>query len=90
MVKIGNFFYQKSTRPGKKLMVKYNNRTIHFGSSKNKQFKDKTGYWKSLDHGDTKKRKSYLSRSAGIKNKEGKLTKDNPDSANFHARRILW
>ena len=29
MVKIGNFFYQKSTRLGKKLMVKYNNRTIH-------------------------------------------------------------
>ena len=90
MVKVGKYNYEKSTRPGKKLMVKVNNKTIHFGSSKNEHFKDKTGLWSSLDHNDKERRKNYLTRSAGIKNKEGKLTKDDPSSANYHARRILW
>jgi hypothetical protein len=53
-------------------------------------FKDKTGIWKSLDHGDKKRRKNYLTRSAGIRGKDGKLTKDDPLSPNYHARRVLW
>tara|TARA_Y100001937_G_scaffold117952_1_gene171748 strand:- start:875 stop:1126 length:252 start_codon:yes stop_codon:yes gene_type:complete len=35
-------------------------------------------------------RKSYLARSAGIRNKQGKLTKDDKNSANYWARKILW
>ena len=35
-------------------------------------------------------RKSYLARSAGIRDKSGKLTKDNKFSANYWARRVLW
>lgn len=35
-------------------------------------------------------KKNYLKRSAGIRNKEGKLTKDDPWSANHWARKILW
>ena len=90
-MRIGKYEYEKSTRPGKKLMVKVNNKTIHFGSSsKNEHFKDLTGIWSSLDHNDKERRKNYLSRSAGIKNKKGELTKDDPTSANYHARRILW
>jgi len=34
--------------------------------------------------------KNYMSRSAGIRNKKGKLTKDNILSANYWARRDLW
>lgn len=34
--------------------------------------------------------KNYLSRSAGIRDKSGKLTKDDPFSANYWARRVLW
>lgn len=90
MVKIGKYEYSKSTRPGKKLMVKVNNKTIHFGSSKMEHFKDKTGIWKSKDHNDKKRQKSYLSRSGGIKKKDGSLTKDDPTSANFHSRKVLW
>lgn len=35
-------------------------------------------------------KKNYLTRSAGIKNKQGQLTKDDPWSANYWARKILW
>ncbi len=90
MVKIGKYDYKKSTNPKKKLMVVVNNKTIHFGSRDMEQFKDKTGIWKSKDHGDEKRRKNYLTRSAGIKRKDGTLTKDDPTSANFHSRNILW
>lgn len=41
-------------------------------------------------HKDSKRRKSYLARSAGIRNKSGKLTKDDPFSANYWSRRHLW
>ena len=90
MVKIGRYNYEKSTRPDKKLMVLVKGKTIHFGSREMEHFKDKTGIWKSKDHNDETRRQNYLRRSAGIKNKEGKLTKDDPESPNFHARRILW
>ena len=94
MVKVGRYDYKKSTRPGKKLMVEVTKggkkKTVHFGDNKMEQFKDKTGIWKSKDHGDPQRRKNFLSRSAGIKNKSGGLTKDDPFSPNYHARRVLW
>ena len=94
MVRVGRYNYEKSSNPNKKLMVIVEKdgkkRTIHFGDRKMEHFKDKTGIWKSKNHGDTQRRKNYLSRSGGIKNKEGKLTKDDVFSPNYHARRILW
>ena len=78
-IKVGKYRYQKSTRPGKKLMTVVKGRTIHFGDSS-----------KKLDHNDEERRKNYLARSAGIKDKKGRLTKDNPESANYHSRRVLW
>tara|TARA_R100000231_G_scaffold138899_1_gene118448 strand:- start:815 stop:1099 length:285 start_codon:yes stop_codon:yes gene_type:complete len=94
MVKVGKFNYEKSTRPDKKLMVVVTKdgkkKTVHFGARKMEHFKDKTGIWKSKDHGDKDRRKNFLTRSAGIKNKSGGLTKDDPFSPNYHARRILW
>ena len=93
MVKIGKYNYEKSTRKDKKLMVKVNNKVIHFGNLKppaNQHFKDKTGIWSNLDHGDKQRRKNFLTRTSGIKDKNGNLTKDNPESPNFHARKILW
>jgi len=41
-------------------------------------------------HRDPERRKNYLARSAGIKGKDGQPTKDDPFSANYWARRILW
>lgn len=41
-------------------------------------------------HKDPQRRENYLKRSAGIKNKSGKLTKDDVFSANHWARKDLW
>lgn len=41
-------------------------------------------------HKDPERRKNYLARSGGIKDKSGKLTKDDPFSANHWARKVLW
>ena len=35
-------------------------------------------------------RKSYLARSAGIRGKGGRLTKNDKFSANYWARKVLW
>jgi len=72
----------KSTRPEKKRMVYVvrgdKAKLIHFGA---------TGYKHNYSPAA---KKNYLSRSAGIRNKAGKLTKDDPFSPNYWARRILW
>lgn len=41
-------------------------------------------------HGSEKRRENYLNRSAGIRDKSGKLTKDDKFSANYWARKVLW
>lgn len=41
-------------------------------------------------HRDQARRKNYLTRSAGIKDGEGNPTKDDPFSANYWSRRVLW
>mgnify|MGYP003660615807 CR=1 FL=1 len=77
----------KSTRAGKKGMVwvKANNKSgkklIHFGDSSMGD--------KSL--GASKARqKSYLARSGGIRNKAGKLTANDKNSANYWSRKVNW
>lgn len=89
MVKIGSYNYEKSKRKNKKLFTIVNGKEVHFGDIRYQHFKDKTGIHNNLDHNDKKRRKNYLTRTANQKNKKG-LTKDNPESANYHARRILW
>lgn len=56
-------------------------KVVHFGY---KPMKDYT------QHHDKKRRENYLSRSAGIRNKDGELTKDDIFSANFWSRTFLW
>ena len=90
MVNVGKYNYELSTRKNKKLMTLVDGKKIHFGNTLYGHFKDKTGIWSMLDHGNKKRRQNYLLRSAPIKDGKGNLTKDNPLSANFHARRILW
>lgn len=73
-----------SNRKDKKMMVivlnpKTNRKnTIHFGQK---------GYRHNYSRNA---RKRYLARSAGIKDKQGRLTKDNPLSANYWSRIFLW
>jgi len=54
---------------------------IHFGDSKMKDF---------TQHRDKERRKSYLARSKGIRDKKGNLTYKDKNTANFWSRRILW
>ena len=75
----------KSTRKGKKgqvyVMKDGKKRLIHFGDSS--MTDKKKGASKA-------QQKSYLARSAGIKNKEGKLTKNDKNSANYWSRKVNW
>ena len=73
----------KSTQKGKKGMVYVmkggKKRLIHFGDSS--MTDKKKGASKA-------QQKSYLARSGGIRNKEGKLTKNDKNSANYWSRRV--
>ena len=76
----------KSDKAGKKGMVftkgkEGNKRLIHFGDSNMKDF---------TQHKDSDRRKSYLARSGGIRDKSGNLTKNNKNSPNYWSRKILW
>ena len=94
MVRVGRFDYSKSTKPEKKLMVivekNGKKRTIHFGARSMGHFKDKTGIWKSKDHGDKDRRKSFRARMSGIIRKDGTKAVSDPMSPAYHALRILW
>ena len=76
---------KKSTNPKKKGMVYVmkdgKKKLIHFGDSSMKDF---------TQHKDPQRRKNYLSRSGGIRDKEGKLTKNNKNSANYWSRKVNW
>lgn len=48
------------------------------------------GYEDFTEHGDWERRRKYLARSAQIKDWRGRLTKDDPLSANYWSRRFLW
>ena len=73
---------QKSTRAGKKMMVRVMKNgkptIIFFGDSNYRH------------NYSAKARKSYLARSGGIRNKQGKLTKNDKNSANYWSRKVLW
>jgi TFIIF-interacting CTD phosphatase-like protein len=75
----------KSKAKGRKMSVYVmkdgKKKLIHFGDSSMQDF---------TQHKDQTRRKSYLARSAGIRNKEGKLTKDDKTSPNYWSRRVLW
>ena len=89
--KIGKYTYYRSTRKDKKLMTVVDGQVVHFGNPKYQHYFDRTGLLDiKLNHLDEKRRKNYLARTENIKTKDGKITKNNPKSANYHARRILW
>ena len=84
----------KSKAKGKKYAVyvmKKGKRTlINFGDSNMQQYKDKLGEYSKLNHLDPKRRKSYLARAKGIRNKEGNLTWNNKNYANYYSVKYLW
>tara|TARA_R100000654_G_scaffold74964_3_gene110712 strand:+ start:120 stop:413 length:294 start_codon:yes stop_codon:yes gene_type:complete len=72
----------KKGKKGKVFVIKNGvKRLLHFGDSNMKDF---------TQHRDPVRRKSYLARSKGIKDKDGKLTYNNKNSANYWSRKVLW
>jgi hypothetical protein len=90
MVVVDGLNYLKSTREGKKLMVKVNGKTIHFGDRNMQHYYDRTRLFSNLDHVDKVRRSNYLKRASKIRDGNNRLTVNNIDSANYHAIRILW
>ena len=85
--------FEKSTRKNKKYMViSPSGKKIHFGSINMQHYRDSTPLklYSHLDHNDKQRRKNYLTRSKGIKNKDGKLTYNDKESANYYSRKYLW
>ena len=85
--------FEKSTRKGKKYsVIAPSGKKIHFGSIKMQQYRDSTGLglYSHLDHNDKERRKRYLARAKGIKDKNGNLTWNNPESPNFYSVKYLW
>jgi len=65
---------------------------IHFGDTRYQHFKDSTPLkiYSNLDHNDKERRESYLKRAKGIKNKEGNITWNDKNSANYYSVKFLW
>ena len=71
-----------SKQKSKKYVVETESgKKINFGSIKYEDF---------LIHKDEERRKKYLNRTKNIKNKKGELTFNNPESANYWSRELLW
>jgi hypothetical protein len=89
--KIGKYTYFLSDKKGKKLSVIVDGKKIDFGSTLYQNFDDLTNLLdKSFLHYDDERKRRYLLRSKGIKDKNGNLTYNNPLSSNYHSIRILW
>ncbi len=84
--------FEKSKVKNKKYsVISPSGKTINFGDLRYEHFKDTAlGLYKNLDHGDKKRQKNYCKRSAGIRDKNNKLTKNNKESPNFYSMKYLW
>ncbi len=85
-VKGRRYTYYKSTRAGKKLMTTVDGRVVHFGALGYEHYRDRTGLYRSLDHGDPARRASYIARHRGG---DGAAISD-PTKPAFHALNVLW
>ena len=80
--KLGAESLDYSSRKNNKYMVKLpGGKKVHFGSPK---------YPDYLTHKDKDRRDKYLARATKIKNKQGELTHNNPESSNFWSVHLLW
>jgi hypothetical protein len=83
-----------SKNPKKKysvyVMKNGSKKLIHFGDRSMEQYKDKLGHYSSKNHLDPKRRKSYLARAKGIRDKNGNLTWKDKNSANYYSIKYLW
>lgn len=77
------YLIQKSTRPSKKYMIRYNDKIIHFGSSIHNQYRDSTHLklYSHLDHNDENRKRLYYLRHKKSNDKS---------SAKYWSNRFLW
>jgi len=71
----------RSWRSKKKFAVLTPKGWLHFGD---KRYSDYT------QHQNERRRSSYLRRASRIRDKRGRFTINNPNSANYWAARVLW
>ena len=80
--KLGAKSLDYSKRKDKKYFVTLESgKKIHFVSTKYEDY---------LSHKDCDRREKYLKRAKAIKNKQGELTFENPESANYWSIYLLW
>jgi len=69
-------------------------RIVNFGDKRYEQFKDSTPLklYKSLDHGDKRRRELYFMRHSGVMTKADAIKKEKGDkiTAKFLAHKYLW
>ena len=80
-IQLGATDLRRSTRSGKKWMVRYNNKSIHFGAE---------GYQDYTMHRDEKRRANYHKRHKSIKLKDGTPAYLNKNQASYWSLAILW
>lgn len=82
--KVNGYTIKVSTRKNKKYDVFKDDKYItSFGDKRYQHYKDLIGYYKNLDHNDTKRRDNYRSR-----HKNDKI--NDPDYAGYWAYNYLW
>ena len=69
---------RKSTRKGKRFIVTFNGKTVHFGSASGQAY---------VDHGDREKRAAWLARHGPPGTGE---RWDDPTTPAFWSRHVLW
>jgi hypothetical protein len=89
--------FKKSTRKGKKYMVKVGDKWIHFGALKTdgkgyQHYKDSTGLglYSDLDHLDEARRKRYRERHSKILLKDGTPAYKNKEQPSYYSYNFLW
>jgi len=79
--RLGASDLRKSTRKGKKYMVLYNGRWVHFGAQ---------GYEDYTMHKDPKRRRAYRARHGTIRTQQGKLAYKDPNQPAYWSWHLLW
>ena len=80
-IELGATDLKPSTRKGKKWMVNYEGKWIHFGAS---------GYQDFTQHRDENRRENYRRRHSAIKLKDGRLAYRVKTQSAFWSWNLLW
>jgi len=87
----GYEFHAPSRRKGKKYDVYRNGKYItSFGALAYEHYRDVIGHYRSADHTDPKRRKSYMSRHHPGQTRTEALTDTPTDSPKYFSTKYLW